>query len=85
MFDAYLDSFLNAMKVITFTSESVGKTNMEELATKFMPAQEIAKLAKPITLDSIVKYFDSKIDKQGIITPEIQEQSLIGVSALRGK
>jgi len=48
----------------TFISQSVQTTDMNMLANKFLTPQEITKLTKPITLDTITQFFDSKIDQQ---------------------
>lgn len=74
------DDLLTDMATITFTPEDLNKTNMEELANKFLTSSDITKIKKPITLENIVKLIDSKIDTQKapIITKETQSQLKTG-------
>ena len=54
----------NIFETITFTSTPIATMDMNSLANKFLAPQEVTKLKKPITLDSLVQYFDAKIDQQ---------------------
>lgn len=56
---------------ITFISQSAQTTDMNLVANKFLTPQEVTKLRRPITLDSIVQCIDSKIDQQN---PSMAEQ-----------
>jgi len=62
-FDNPDDLYRNIEK-LTFASQPTQSTDMNSLANKFLTPQEVAQIAKPITLGSIAEYIDSKIDKQ---------------------
>jgi hypothetical protein len=59
---------------ITFIPQPAQTANMNDIANQFLTPQEIAKLQKPITLNSIAEFIDSKIDQP--FSPEQSEALL---------
>lgn len=62
---------LDNIKKITFTSQSAATIDMDSVANEFLSPEEITELAKPITLDTIAQFVDSKIDQ---LEPSIFQQ-----------
>ena len=58
------DYLRTSIEALTFTSTPKQSVNMNALASNFLSSQAVAQLAKPITLESIAHYIDSKIDTQ---------------------
>lgn len=58
------DQLSQNIETLRFTATPKRSMNMNNLANIFLTQQEIAQVAKPITLSSIAELIDSKIDKQ---------------------
>lgn len=58
------NALYNIFEQITLVSQPEKTTDMNTVANKFLSPQEITKLAKPITLSSIVEFINAKIDTQ---------------------
>lgn len=59
----FSQNLYDEFKVVSFAQQPVKDVNMAEFAQKFLTSQEIMKIKKPITLDSITTFIDSKIDR----------------------
>jgi hypothetical protein len=57
-------ALLHNMERIKFAATPKNSINMNAVASNFLSPQEIARVAKPITLESIAQFINSKIDKQ---------------------
>jgi hypothetical protein len=57
-------ALLQNMERIRFAATPKNSINMNAIASNFLSPQEVAKVAKPITLESIAQFINSKIDKQ---------------------
>ena len=60
---------------ISFISQPIQAANMNTIANQFLTAEEIKKVQKPITLESIAEFIDSKIDIQQPFLPESSEEA----------
>lgn len=58
------DELRNGIEQLRFTATPAQSLNMNTFAQNFLTQQEIAHVAKPITLESIATFVDDKIDKQ---------------------
>ena len=58
------DRLYQDMQRLGFVATPKRSVNINNLASIFLTSQEIARVAKPITLSSIAEFFDDKIDKQ---------------------
>lgn len=68
------------MKQITFNAQPIKSANMNMIASNLLTPQEITKVAKPVTLESIAEYFDDKINEQDpsmAIWSEADEKALL--------
>ncbi len=67
------------MKKIRFSSQPVKSAPIATIANSLLTPQETSKIRKPITLESITKYIDNKIDRQDpsmVVQSEDDEQAL---------
>lgn len=58
------DDIYRNLQQLRFTATPKQSINMNTFAAIFLTSQEIAEIPKPITMNSIVEFFDTKIDKQ---------------------
>ncbi len=59
--DKTMAQYINGL---TFSAQPMQSVDMNAIMRSFLTPQEINKIAKPITLESIIDFIDSKIDRQ---------------------